>query len=83
MKVKRIVPAGTADVYNMEVEGTHDFAVNGGAIVHNCYDMVRYVAMKNPIAPRPRITKAPKPYDPLESEHKAADYDKYDFFRRF
>jgi len=24
------------DVYNMEVENTHCFAVNGGYIVHNC-----------------------------------------------
>ena len=30
------------DVYNMEVMGTHNFAVNGGVIVHNCMDDVRY-----------------------------------------
>ena len=30
------------DVYNMEVIGTHNFAVNGGVIVHNCMDDVRY-----------------------------------------
>ena len=24
------------DVYNLEVEDTHCFAVNGGLIVHNC-----------------------------------------------
>ena len=30
------------DVYNMEVIGTQNFSVNGGAIVHNCMDDVRY-----------------------------------------
>ena len=40
------------DVYNMEVMGTHNFAVNGGVIVHNCMDDIRYFAntiMKNKI----------------------------------
>lgn len=31
------------DVYNMEVMGTHNFAVNGGVIVHNCMDDIRYL----------------------------------------
>ena len=26
----------------MEVIGTHNFAVNGGVIVHNCMDDIRY-----------------------------------------
>lgn len=30
------------DVYNMEVMCTHNFAVNGGVIVHNCMDDIRY-----------------------------------------
>ena len=34
--------AGVADVYNMEVEDNHNFAVNGGIIVHNCMDSTRY-----------------------------------------
>ncbi|MBR1749938.1 MAG: hypothetical protein IJ740_03510 [Ruminococcus sp.] len=29
-------------MYNMEVKGTHNFAVNGGVIVHNCMDSTRY-----------------------------------------
>lgn len=37
MTVKRITYAGKADVYNMEVEDTHDFIVNGGIVSHNCY----------------------------------------------
>ena len=35
-----IVP--NEDVYNMEVIGTHNFSVNGGVIVHNCMDDIRY-----------------------------------------
>ena len=37
--VKRI---GEADVYNMEVQDNHNFSVNGGLIVHNCMDSMRY-----------------------------------------
>lgn len=36
----RLLPA--EDVYNMEVEKYHNFSVNGGLIVHNCIDSVRY-----------------------------------------
>lgn len=83
MKVKRIIPAGTADVYNMEVDGTHDFAVESGVIVHNCYDESRYVLMKNPIAPRLRQKAEPKPYDPLDLGEDIQSYDRYDFYRRY
>ena len=40
------------DVYNMEVMGTHNFSVNGGVIVHNCMDDIRYFCntiMKNKV----------------------------------
>lgn len=40
--LQSIERCGTAEVYNMEVEGTHNFAVNGGFIVHNCMDSARY-----------------------------------------
>lgn len=40
--VKSIERCGIADVYNMEVDHNHNFAVNGGYIVHNCIDAVRY-----------------------------------------
>lgn len=30
------------DVFNMEVAEHHNFAVNGGYIVHNCMDAMRY-----------------------------------------
>ena len=40
--IKGIKPAGREPVFNMEVDGTHCFSVNGGAIVHNCMDDIRY-----------------------------------------
>lgn len=41
-KIISIKEDGYADVYNMEVSGTHCFSVNGGIIVHNCMDATRY-----------------------------------------
>ena len=41
VEIKGIHPAGRADVYNMEVEGYHNYSVNGGYIIHNC-DALRY-----------------------------------------
>ena len=41
-EVVYIHPAGYANVYNMEVADNHNFAVNGGLIVHNCMDSARY-----------------------------------------
>jgi hypothetical protein len=35
-KVKSIKCIDSEDVYNMEVARHHNFAVNGGLIVHNC-----------------------------------------------
>ena len=42
VEIEEIRVIGRADVYNMEVKGTHNFAVNGGVIVHNCMDSTRY-----------------------------------------
>ena len=42
-KVAKIEEIPNEDVYNMEVMGTHNFAVNGGLIVHNCMDECRYL----------------------------------------
>ena len=81
MKVKAIRPAGVADVYNMEVDETHDFAVNGGIIAHNCYDELRYVCMDNPIAPRQNKPPALVVYDPLRTDEET--YDDYAYYRRF
>ena len=82
MKIKSINPAGTADVYNMEVEGTHSFAVAGGLIVHNCYDELRYVCMKNPIAPRQNKPPELVIYDPLSTDRDQT-YDRYAFYKNY
>ena len=82
MKVKDIRPAGAADVYNLEVEETHDFAVESGIIVHNCYDELRYVCMKNPISPPPAAEPKVRPYSPLDTEADR-QHDHYEFYRRY
>lgn len=41
-KIVAVKAAGKEDVYNMEVEGRHNFSVEGGLIVHNCYDGLGY-----------------------------------------
>ena len=42
---------GYEDVYNMEVEDNHNFAVNGGLVVHNCMDSMRYFVRTKHVAP--------------------------------
>lgn len=47
------------------------------------YDELRYVCMKNPIAPRPRVKQEPKPYDPLATDPVyGPDGQKYEWYRR-
>lgn len=82
MKIKSIAYAGVEDVYNMEVEGTHDFAVGCGVIAHNCYDELRYVCMKNPIAARKNIPPKLIVYDPLSTEDSKAP-DRYQWFAKY
>lgn len=40
--IAKIEVDGIEDVYNMEVADNHNFAINGGLIVHNCMDAFRY-----------------------------------------
>jgi hypothetical protein len=47
-----VEPAGRSDVYCLVADGTHCFAVEGGLIVHNCYDEFRYMCMARPIRPK-------------------------------
>ena len=42
IKIKSIKYVGKQDVYNMEVEKHHNFAIEDGLIVHNCLDSLRY-----------------------------------------
>ena len=87
MKITKIEPAGLADVYNMEVEDTHDFAVGAGVIVHNCYDEWRYICMRNPIPMPKREATRPRAYnplDPLDNYYRQnTDDDRYAFYRRY
>lgn len=41
-KVKAVRYLGKQDVYNMEVKDHHNFSVNGGLVVHNSIDAIRY-----------------------------------------
>lgn len=68
MRVKSIKYAGKADVYNLEVEETHDFAVENGVIVHNCADETRYFCMARPVPARLYVPPKAKIYNPLDSE---------------
>lgn len=47
------------------------------------YDELRYVAMKNPISPRPKIKAPAVLYDPLDLHKDNQPYDRYDFYRRY
>lgn len=53
-KVKSIQLDGCEDVYNMEVEDNHNFAINGGYIVHNCMDSMRYFVKTMKLVPKDR-----------------------------
>ena len=58
VKVSSVSYVGREDVFNMEVKNHHNFAVNGGFIVHNCIDATRYAFaddMRNV-----KVTIAPK-----------------------
>lgn len=66
MKIVSITPAGKADVFNMEVEDTHNYVVNGGFVAHNCYDATRYFLMDHPMTATKKPPKVYKPFDPLD-----------------
>jgi hypothetical protein len=65
MKVKRIEYAGKADVFNMEVEDTHSFVIQGGVVSQNCADSIRYFCMMRPIA-APIKEAESNSFDPLD-----------------
>ena len=65
MKIKSVRSAGRADVFNMEVEDTHDFVIQGGVISHNCADEWRYFCMPRPVKPILEQQRTPSWGDPL------------------
>lgn len=65
MRIKSIQYAGKMDVFNMEVDYTHDFVVQGGVISHNCADETRYMCMSRPVKPIKAVEKRTPMSDPL------------------
>lgn len=57
VRVKAVRRRPAEPVYNMEVERFHNFAVNGGLIVHNCIDSSRY-ALEPEIGRRVATTRS-------------------------
>lgn len=47
------------------------------------YDELRYICMKNVIAPRIPAERKVRGYDPLDMGDAGQKYDRYDFYRRF
>ena len=70
MKVKSVSYAGKADVFNMEVDETHDFVIQGGVISHNCADETRYMCMSRPVKPIIQPKKQIIISDPLDQFKK-------------
>lgn len=64
-RVKKVEKCGTADVYNMTVDGCHNYAIGSGLIVHNC-ESARYGLMSRPIAAHTEKQKPVYQYDPLD-----------------
>lgn len=59
-----MIEKGNADVYNLEVEDVHSFAVNGGIVLHNC-DASRYALMSLQNIQRGDIEENLSPYERL------------------
>jgi len=70
MKIKSIQYSGKMDVFNMEVDDTHDFVVQGGVISHNCADETRYFCMSRPVTPLRPVEQTPILSDPLNQLSK-------------
>ena len=70
-RVKCVRYIGKEDVYNMEVDEAHNFAIQGGLIVHNC-ESLRYGLMSRPAPTRikPNAETAAYQYNPLSPPPK-------------
>jgi hypothetical protein len=57
VRVKSVVQAGRADVYNMEVEDDHSYVLANGIAAHNCryFRMLRPRASARPDKPEPEL----------------------------
>lgn len=61
MKIKKISYIGKQDVYNMEVEGYHNYILDNGMVIKNC-DAIRYFV-------------AGRPYPSVEPENRKDGWD--------
>lgn len=72
-----IVATGSAAVYNLEVEGSHEFYANG-ILTHNC-DSLRYAVMTWPMyAAKPReerLAEAVQGLDPTNAMLTARKFE--------
>ena len=59
-KVRKVRHYISSPVFNLEVKDTHCFSVNGGIIVHNCYDKDRYAFMSRPYGASEPKVKTPE-----------------------
>lgn len=67
-RVKAVELCGTADVYNMTVDGCHNYAIGSGLIVHNC-EAMRYGLMSRPSPARQKKPTAKiLQFDPLSDD---------------
>ena len=82
MRIKAIRHSGKDDVFNMEVEDTHDFVIQGGVISHNCADECRYMCMMNPIKPVEVKEKKARVWSPLDDDEEVT-LDRYAFYRKY
>lgn len=64
MKVKSLNCIRRGRVFNMTVDGTHNFVIQGGLISHNC-DEIRYEVMRHIIPDRVETEPFAPVYDPL------------------
>ena len=78
-----ISPAGKADVFNMEVDDTHNFVIQGGVIAHNCADSIRYFCMMNPIPERSNGVNLRNISDPLDQFKETNNNTYFGSIRRY
>lgn len=60
---------GKRPVYNMEVDGLHNFITAGGTVLHNC-DALRYFAIS-------RVFEAERTQAPVFDDDEDEDYDEF------
>ena len=68
-----LTTAGKADVYNLTVDGVHEYFANG-ILVHNCADAAVYGCLSRPYTPENPADKAYKPRDDYKHEEAPSSW---------